>query len=100
MGRPLTLAACAIAAGFLPVVAAELTRAGVELRGDELACELASPVGIERASDAVDRFDSVVQIVDLAAAVELLSGSAQLPIVEELPGCPGAIAPGRPGLRR
>ena len=26
-----------------------------------------------------------------AAAVELLSGSAQLPIVEELPGCPGAF---------
>jgi glutamate-5-semialdehyde dehydrogenase len=56
-----------IAAGFLPVVAAELTRAGVELRGDELACELASPVGIERASDA--DWDTEYLALTLAVAV-------------------------------
>jgi glutamate-5-semialdehyde dehydrogenase len=41
-----------VAAAFLPMVASELVQAGVELRGDERACELASPVAMERAGDS------------------------------------------------
>jgi glutamate-5-semialdehyde dehydrogenase len=41
-----------IADVFLPAIGGELTQAGVELRGDQLACELSSPVPIEPASDA------------------------------------------------
>jgi glutamate-5-semialdehyde dehydrogenase len=41
-----------VAAAFLPAVAGALVDAGVELRGDELACQLAAPVAISEASAA------------------------------------------------
>jgi glutamate-5-semialdehyde dehydrogenase len=41
-----------VAAAFLPLVASALVQAGVELRGDALACELASPVAMERAGES------------------------------------------------
>jgi glutamate-5-semialdehyde dehydrogenase len=56
-----------VAATFLPAVAAELTQAGVELRGDERARELAGPLEIKRASAA--DWDTEYLALTLAVAV-------------------------------
>jgi glutamate-5-semialdehyde dehydrogenase len=56
-----------VAAAFLPVVARALVAAGVELRGDALACELAGDVGIVAANDA--DWDTEYLALTLAVAV-------------------------------
>jgi glutamate-5-semialdehyde dehydrogenase len=65
-----------VAAAFMPLIAGQLTAAGVELRGDELACELARPVEIGRAG-AEDWETEYLALTLAVAVVDSLDGAIE-----------------------
>jgi glutamate-5-semialdehyde dehydrogenase len=65
-----------VAAVFLPPLAGELAQAGVELRGDELACQLALPAHLERAS-AADWDTEYLALTLAVAVVDSLEGAVE-----------------------